>query len=90
MRAKGLLLIGALAGVVFAMTPQGRKVLDDVKQKATDAWARPDVQRTVSDVQDQVRSVPVVGETIADAVDRVKPAGGTGGAGGPGLAGSTS
>lgn len=93
MKSRGLLLLGALAGIVFAMTPQGRKVIDDVKDKALDAWGRPDVQRRVSDVQSTVRkNVPVVGETLADAVDRVKPssAGSSGGSGDEGLAGATS
>lgn len=89
MKSRGLLLVGALAGIVFAMTPQGRKVIDDVKEKALDAWGRPDVQRRVRDVQATVRErVPVVGDTLADAVDRVTP--GAGGTGGEGLAGSTS
>lgn len=90
MRSRGLLLLGALAGVVFAMTPKGRQVIDDVKAKAVDAWGRPDVQRRVRDVQTKVRDVPVVGETLADVVDRVKPTATASGTGGAGLSGSTS
>jgi hypothetical protein len=74
MRGRGLLLIGAIAGLVFAATPQGRTVIDDVKHKAADAWGRPDVQRRVGDVEQQVRkNVPVVGDDIADAINRVRP-----------------
>ena len=74
MRGKGLLLIGAIAGAIFATTPRGRKVVQDVKDKAQGLWARPDVQRRVSGIQTKVRSnVPVVGGYLADAVDGVKP-----------------
>lgn len=69
-----LLIIGAIAGAVFASTPQGKKVVGDVKKKAEDVWAQPNVQSTVSDIQGKVRDVPVVGADIADAIDRVKPA----------------
>jgi hypothetical protein len=70
MRGKGLLLIGAIAGLVFAATPQGRKVIDDVKGKAMDAWGRPDVQSRVRDVSNTVRDVPVVGDDLADIIDK--------------------
>lgn len=69
-----LLIIGAIAGAVFASTPQGKKVVGDVKKKAEDVWAQPNVQSTVNDIQGKVRDVPVVGADIADAIDRVKPA----------------
>lgn len=71
MRGKGLLLIGAIAGLVFAATPQGRKIIDDVKGKAMDAWGRPDVQSRVGDVSDTVRrKVPGVGDDLADIIDK--------------------
>lgn len=74
MRGKGLLIIGAIAGLVFAATPQGRKVIDDVKDRATKAWGRPDVQRRVGDVSRTVReNVPVVGDDLADIIDRSRP-----------------
>ena len=74
MRGKGLLLIGAIAGAIFATTPQGKKVVDDAKRKVQSLWSRPDVQNTVSRVQTQVRDkVPVVGGDIADAIDKTKP-----------------
>jgi hypothetical protein len=69
------LLVGLIAGAILATTPQGRKVMDDAKKKATDMWSSPDVQKTVNDVQRQVReNVPVVGETIADGIEKTKPA----------------
>lgn len=68
MGAKGLLVVGAIAGIVFAATPQGRKMIEDGRRKLQDVWSSPDVQRTVSDARDKVRSVPVVGSTIADAI----------------------
>ncbi len=75
MRGKTLLLIGAITGAIFATTPQGRKVVGDIKNKVAGAWGRPDVQRTVSGIQDRVRdTVPVVGGPLADAMDKVKPA----------------
>ena len=74
MRGKGLLLIGAIAGAIFASTPQGKKVIADVTDKAKGFWASPDVQKNVSKVQSQVRDVPYVGDTIADAIDKTKPA----------------
>jgi len=75
MRVKGLLLVGAVAGAIFASTPQGKKFVENVKENARSLWARPDVQKTVSGIQDQVRtSVPGIGDDIADAVDGIKPA----------------
>lgn len=68
MRAKGLLLIGAVAGLVFAATPQGRRVIEDAKVKLEGFWSSPDVRRTVSNVEGQVRKVPGVGDTIADTI----------------------
>ena len=74
MRALPVLIIGAIAGAIFASTPQGKKVVGDVKKKAQDVWTDPNVQNTVNDIQGKVRDVPVVGEDIADAINRVKPA----------------
>ena len=76
MRGRGLLLVGAIAGLVFAATPQGKKFIADATDKAQTLWKRPDVQKRVSDVQDAVRTnVPGgVGDTIADAIDKTKPA----------------
>ena len=68
MGAKGLLLIGAVAGLVFAATPQGRRAIDNAKVKLEDMWSSPDVQRTVANVEGQVRRVPGVGDNIADAI----------------------
>jgi hypothetical protein len=68
MRAKGLLLIGAVAGLVFAATPQGRRAIENAKVKLEGVWASPDVQRTVANVEGQVRKVPGVGDNIADAI----------------------
>ena len=68
MGAKGLLLVGAVAGLVFAATPQGRRVIDNAKVKLEDMWSSPDVQRTVANVEGQVRRVPGVGDNIADAI----------------------
>lgn len=70
-----ILIVGAIAGAIFASTPQGKKVVDDVKKKAKSTWEDPNVQNTVSDIQGKVRdNVPYVGEDIADAIGRVKPA----------------
>ena len=69
-----LLIIGAIAGAIFASTDQGKKVVSDVKKKAGDVWSQDNVQSTVNDIQGKVRDVPVVGGDIADAIDRVKPA----------------
>lgn len=68
MRAKGLLLIGAVAGLVFAATPQGRRVIEDAKVRLEGFWSSPDVRRTVSTVEGQVRKVPGVGGAIADTI----------------------
>ena len=74
MRGKGMLLIGAVAGAIVATTPQGRKAVDDVMKKVQDLWSSPDVQRTVSNVQDTIRDkVPFVGENIADGIGKTKP-----------------
>ena len=75
MRGKSLMVVGAIVGALFASTPQGQKVVEQVRQGARDLWRRQDVQSTVSGLQDTVRAkVPVVGDTLADAVDKVKPA----------------
>jgi len=75
MGSRAGLLVGVIAGAIFATTPQGKKVIADVKERATDLWGRPNVQRRVSDVQATVRErVPVVGDDIADAIGRTKPA----------------
>jgi len=75
MRGKALLFVGMIAGAIFATTPQGKKVIGDVRKNVSAAWSRPDVQRTVSNVEDTVRTrVPVVGENIADAIAKAKPA----------------
>jgi len=68
MRARGLLLIGAVAGIVFAATPKGRRMIEDGKVKLEGLWSSPDVQRTVANVEGQVRRVPGVGDNIADAI----------------------
>ena len=68
MRAKGLLLIGAVAGLVFAATPQGRRAIENAKVKLEGVWSSPDVQRTVANVEGQVRKVPGVGDNIADVI----------------------
>lgn len=74
MRGKTLLLIGAVAGAIFATSPRSRKVVEDLKGKAQGVWRRPDVQRRVSGIQSQVRrNVPVVGGLVSDAVDGIKP-----------------
>ena len=76
MGARAGLLVGIVAGAIFATTPQGRKIISDVRGKAMDAWGQPTVQRRVSDVQAQVRkNVPVVGDDIADAIGRTRPQG---------------
>ena len=72
MRGKGMLLVGAVAGAIVATTPQGRKAVDDVMKKVQELWASPDVQRTVSNVQDGIRKVPGVGETLADGIGKTK------------------
>ena len=73
MRGKGLLLVGAaVAGAIVATTPQGRKAVDDVMKKVQEFWESPDVQSTVSNVQENVRKVPVVGENLADVVGKTK------------------
>lgn len=75
MGGKGLLLIGAIAGAIFATTPQGQKFIAETRKKAERAWSRPDVQKRVDDIQSQVRkNVPVVGDDIADVIGRTKPA----------------
>ena len=68
MNARGLLVVGAIAGIVFAATPQGRKLIDEGRRKLQDVWSSPDVQRTVAGVSDQVRNVPVVGDRVADVI----------------------
>jgi len=73
MNGKGLLLVGVIAGAIFATTPQGKKVVQDVKGTVKDLWSRPDVQRTVNSAKAQVRDVPVVGDTIADAIGKTQP-----------------
>ena len=66
--------LGAIAGAIFATTPQGRKTIADIRKKAANAWAQPNLQRRVSDGQTQVRDrVPFVGNDIADAIGRTKP-----------------
>ena len=73
MRGRAGLLVGVIAGAIFATTPQGRKVIADVRERAMDLWGQPNVQKRVSDVQSQVRDIPVVGDGIADAIGRTKP-----------------
>ena len=76
MLGKGMLLVGAaaVAGAIVATTPQGRKFVDGVMKKVQDLWESPDVQRTVSNVQDAVRTnVPFVGENLADGIGKTKP-----------------
>lgn len=76
MRGKGLILLGVIGGALFASTDRGGRVVADLKGRAQKAWSRPDVQRRVDDVQDGVRTgVPLVGGTIADAINKVKPQG---------------
>lgn len=75
MRGKALLFVGMIAGAIFATTPQGKKVIGDVRKNVNAAWSRPDVQRTVSNVEDAVSTrVPVIGEDIANAIAKSKPA----------------
>lgn len=70
-----LIIIGAIAGAAIASTPQGRKTIDDLLKRGRTQWRQPGVQRFVSDAQDDIRAkVPVVGDTIADAIDKTKPA----------------
>ena len=73
MVGKGLLLAGVAAAAIFAATPQGKKFIGDMVHRAQDMWASPEVQNTVSTVQGQVRNVPLVGESIADGIQKTKP-----------------
>jgi hypothetical protein len=75
MRGKSALLIGIVVGVVLGNTRQGRSAFRAAGERVSRLWNDSRVQQRVDDIQAQVKErVPVVGDEIAEAIDRVKPA----------------
>jgi gas vesicle protein len=75
MRGKSALLVGIIIGVVVGNTRQGRAAFRSVGERVSGIWQDRRVQERVDDIQAQLKErVPVVGDDIAEAIDRVKPA----------------
>ena len=75
MRGKSALLVGIIIGVVVGNTRQGRAAFRSVGERVSGIWQDRRVQERVEDIQAQLKErVPVVGDDIAEAIDRVKPA----------------
>jgi len=74
MRGTGALVVGIIAGVAIGNTKQGRAAFREVGKRLTTLWNDDRVQDRVSDLQSQVKKVPVVGDDLSDAIDKAKPA----------------
>lgn len=69
--AKGWIILGFAAGYLVG-SASGRKQFDRIKSAATDLWERPEVQDTVTKVDDFVgEKAPAVHDLGAAAVDSV-------------------
>lgn len=74
MRIKAGLIVGAVAGIAFARSSRGKRFIDEALEGVSSLWRRKDVQSRVSTVQEKIReNVPVVGESLADSIDEIKP-----------------
>jgi hypothetical protein len=75
MPGKAALLVGVVIGVIIGNTRQGRAAFRSAGERVSRAWNDTRVQQRVDDIQTQVKErIPVVGDDIAEAIDRVKPA----------------
>jgi hypothetical protein len=74
MQGKILFAVGLGLGYVLGAR-QGRGRYEKLKRQASDVWQSGTVQRGVADAQKLAReNVPVVGDKIADVVEKVKSA----------------
>jgi len=74
MSGKLLFLAGLGVGFVIGAR-QGRGAYEKLRARASAIWGDPKVQKGVAQAQDVIREVPVVGESVSDAIDSAKPAG---------------
>lgn len=75
MRGKSALLVGIIIGVVLGNTRQARAAFRAAGERVAGVWQDSRVQDRINDIQAQLKErVPVVGDDIAEAIDRVKPA----------------
>jgi hypothetical protein len=76
MYGKVLLVAGLAVGYVLG-SRRGREGYEKLKRQASETWRNPNVQRTVSQAQKFAQEkIPVVGDAISGAVDKVNDAAG--------------
>ena len=73
MKARVILLVGVVAGVIYANTPQGRRTYRAARARLEQLWGSPSVQSGVGAIQKSAKSVPGIGPELSGIIRSARP-----------------